>query len=67
LSPSLTGSHEENFRQIAAASGGVGVPGGDTGNEHSHYYPAGSAENFRQIAAAIETGLRSTPYYADFY
>ena len=60
LSPSSIGS-------------GISASGGVAGNgyEPSHYYPptgsAAAAEaDFRQIAAAIETGLRSTSYYSDY-
>jgi len=61
---------------LSPSSIGSGIPasGGVAGNGYEpHYYPpptgsAAAAEaDFRQIAAAIETGLRSTAsYYSDY-
>lgn len=62
---------------LSPSSIGSGIPasGGVAGNgSEPHYYspPTGSAAaaaaaaDFRQIAEAIETGLRSTSYYSDY-
>jgi len=62
---------------LSPSSIGSGLPasGGVAGNgSEPHYYspPTGSAAaaaaaaDFRQIAEAIETGLRSTSYYSDY-
>ena len=60
---------------LSPSSIGSGIPasGGVAGNGYEpHYYPPptgsdAAAADFRQIAAAIETGLRSTAsYYSDY-
>ena len=59
---------------LSPSSIGSGIPasGGVAGNGYEpHYYPpptgSEAAVDFRQIAAAIETGLRSTAsYYSDY-
>ena len=58
---------------LSPSSIGSGIPasGGVAGNGYEpHYYPStgsdAAAADFRQIAAAIETGLRSTSYYSDY-